>query len=80
MVIDDKGIIVLSASQSDSVSHSSSYCHGCSFNFASYSIQRPSQNDMPSRNFEPPIYPIRIAKNSHTVCFINIVSPRENVD
>ena len=80
MVIDDKGIIVLSASQSDSVSHSSYYCHRYSFDFTCYRIQRSSQNDMPSRNFEPLTYPIRIAKNSHTVCFFNTPSPRKDVD
>ena len=80
MVIDDKGIIVLSASQSDSVSHSSYYCHRCSFDFTCYRVQRSSQNDMPSRNFGPLIYPIRIAKNSRTVCFFNTLSPQKHLD
>ncbi len=75
MVIDDKGIIVLSASQSDSVSHPSCSRLGCSFDFTRYRIQKSSQSDMHSRNFEPLIYPIKIDKNCHTVCFVKILSP-----
>ncbi len=80
MVIDDKGIIVLSASQSDSVSHPSCHRLGYPFDFTRYRIQKSSQNDMHSRNFELLIYPIKIDKNCHTVCFVKILSPQKDAD
>lgn len=80
MVIDDKGIIVLSASQSDSVSHPSHYCLGYYFDFARYRIQKLLQSDMHSRNFEPLIYLIKIDKNCHTVCSVKVLSRRKDGD
>ena len=77
MVIDGKGIIVLSASQSDNVSHPSCYLDGRSFDFTCCRIQKSSQNDMHYRNFEFLIYPIKIDKNCHTVCFLEMLSPRK---
>ena len=80
MVIDDKGIIVLSASQSDNVSHSSYYLDGRSSDLICYRTRKSSQNDMHCRNFESLIYPIKIDKNCHIVCFIKIFSPRKDAD
>lgn len=80
MVIDDKGIIVLSASHSDNVSHPSFYREGRFFNFTQYRIQKLLRNDMHSRNFESLIYPIKIDKNCHTVCFVKILSPPRDAD
>lgn len=80
MVIDDKGIIVLSASQSDNVSHSSYYLDGRSFDFTCYRTRKSSQNDMHSRNFGSLIYPIKIDKSCHTVCLVKILSPRKDPD
>ena len=80
MVIDDKGIIVLSASHSDNVSHPSCYREGRSFDFTRDRIQKSSQNDMHSRNFESLIYPIKIDKSYHTVCFVKKLSSPRNAD
>lgn len=80
MVIDDKGIIVLSASQSDNVSHPPCYCEGQSFDFTRYRIRKSSQNDMHSRNFESLIYPIKTDKSCHTVCLVKLLGPRKDVD
>ena len=78
MVIDDKGIIVLSASHSDNVSHPSCYREGVLLTFTRDRIQKSLQNDMHSRNFESLIYLIKIDKSYHTVCFVKILSSPRN--